>query len=94
MAEIFQNREQIGRHVGISIAGHCNQFSCIAGTFGHPIVGVQHRIVWQGLVQSWRMGWPVGSSLNMDWVRGRIVLTQILVLEAICSELLTKGQRK
>ena len=49
MAEIFQNREQIIEHVGIYIAEHRKRFSCIAGAFGQPIAGVQHRSVWLGL---------------------------------------------
>ena len=49
MAEIFQNREQIIKHVGIYIAQHRKQFSCIARTFEHPIAGVQRRSMWLGL---------------------------------------------
>ena len=49
MAEIFQNREQIIEHVGIYIAEHRKQFSCIAGALQHPIAGVEHRSVWLGL---------------------------------------------
>ena len=50
MAEIFQNREQNYQHVGISIAEHRLRFCGIAGALERPIVGVQHRSVWQGLM--------------------------------------------
>ena len=52
MAEIFQNREQNYQHVGISIAEHHMRFCGIAGALERPIVGVQHRSVWQGLNSS------------------------------------------
>ena len=48
MAELLQNREQNIEHVGIYIAEHRTQFSCIAGALEHP--GVQHRSVWLGLM--------------------------------------------
>ena len=42
MAEIFQNREQKFENA--------LRFSCIAVALKHPIVGVQHRSVWLGLI--------------------------------------------
>ena len=51
MAELLPNWEQNIEHVGIYIAEHRTQFSCIAGALEHPIAGVhvQHRNVWLGL---------------------------------------------
>ena len=49
MAEILKKREQNYQHVGKCIAEHRMRFSCIAGSFEHPIVDVQHRSVWLGL---------------------------------------------
>ena len=41
--------DQNYKHVGICIAEHHRQFSCIAGALDHPFAGVQHRSVWLGL---------------------------------------------
>ena len=49
MAEIFQNREKNIGLVGIYIAKHCMQFSCIAQVLEHPIADVYNRSMWLGL---------------------------------------------
>ena len=50
IAEIFQNRDQNIKHVGLSIAAHRMRFYGIAAPLEQTIAGVQHRSVWPGLI--------------------------------------------
>ena len=72
IAEIFQTRKQNIEHVGIYIAEHCMQYSCVAGALKHPMAGMPQRSMWLGLYSEKK-----NFGKYKSWIRSTLITYEV-----------------